>query len=58
MKYALLIHDLPGIYERLSDDGRDAVFGEYFAVGNEPNLVGGEELQPVETATTVGRQGR
>ena len=53
MRYALLIYDLPDTYERLPDDERDAVFGEYFAVSREPNVVGGEELQPVETATTV-----
>ena len=53
MKYALLIYDLPGTYDRLSDDEREAVFGEYFAIGNDPNVVGGEELQPIEAATTV-----
>ncbi|HWC25023.1 MAG TPA: YciI family protein [Solirubrobacteraceae bacterium] len=53
MKYALLIYDLPGTYVGLSDDEREAVFGEYFAISNEPSVVGGAELQPVETATTV-----
>jgi hypothetical protein len=53
MKYALLIYDLPEPYERLTDDERDAVFGEYFAISNEPHVVGGEELQPVDAATTV-----
>ncbi|MDQ4048989.1 MAG: YciI family protein [Actinomycetota bacterium] len=53
MKYALLIYDLPDPYDKLSDDERDSVFGEYFAISKEPSVVGGEELQPVETATTV-----
>ncbi len=53
MKYALLIYDLPGTYERLPEDEHDAVFGEYFAISEDPNVVGGEQLHPVETATTV-----
>jgi hypothetical protein len=53
MKYALLIYDQPGTYERLSDEQREAVFGEYFAISSEAGIVGGDELQPVETATTV-----
>ncbi len=53
MKYALLIYDRPGTYEALSDDEREAVFGEYFAIAEAPGVVGGEQLQPVETATTV-----
>ncbi len=53
MKYALLIYDRPGTYERLSDDEREAVFGEYFAISDAPGVVDGAELQPVETATTV-----
>ena len=27
--------------------------GEYFAISKEPGVVGGAQLQPVETATTV-----
>ena len=53
MRYALLIYDLPDTYDKLPDDERDAVFGEYFAISNEPRVVGGEQLQPVETSTTV-----
>ncbi len=53
MKYALLIYDRPGTYEKLRDDEREAVFGEYLAIGNAPGVVDGAELQPVETATTV-----
>jgi hypothetical protein len=53
MKYALLIYDVPGSLERLSEGEHDAVMGEYFAITKEPGIVGGEQLHPVETATTV-----
>jgi hypothetical protein len=53
MRYALLIYDLPGTYDRLSDDERDAVFGEYSAITDAPGVYGGAWLQPVETATTL-----
>ena len=53
MKYALLIHDIPGQMEALDDPTRDAVYGEYFAVGQTPGVVGGEQLHPAHTSTTV-----
>ena len=53
MKYALLSYDAPGTYEKLSEEETEAVYGEYFAISNEPSVVDGAELQPVETATTV-----
>jgi hypothetical protein len=53
MKYALLIHDKPGAYEGLSESEYEAVFGEYFAISQAPGVYGGDQLQPVETATTV-----
>jgi hypothetical protein len=53
MKYALLIYDRPGSLDGLPDGERNAVFGEYMAVSGEDAVVGGEQLQPVETATTV-----
>jgi hypothetical protein len=53
MKYALLIYDKPGSHEALADDERDAVYGEYFALSSDPRCVGGAQLQPVATATTV-----
>jgi hypothetical protein len=53
VKYALLIHDIPGTYDTLADDEREAVFGEYFAISDDSRVVGGAQLQPVETATTV-----
>lgn len=53
MKYALLIYDVPGQMASLDDETRTAVYGEYAAVGRTPGVVGGEELHPVHTATTV-----
>jgi hypothetical protein len=53
MKYALLIYAKPGSGDALSDGEREAVFGEYMKVSQSPGVVGGEQLQPVETATTV-----
>ena len=53
MRYALLIYDRPGGWTDLSDDERKAVYGEYFAISETPGIVGGAELHPVETATTV-----
>jgi hypothetical protein len=53
MQYALLIYDRPGTYDELPDHEREAVFGEYFAISNESSVVGGAQLEPVETATTI-----
>ena len=47
MKYALLIYDVPD--NELTED----VMGEYMAVSQDERVVGGEQLQPIETATTV-----
>jgi len=57
MKYALLIYDKPGSHEALADGERDSVYGEYFALSEDPRCVGGAQLQPVETATTVSVEG-
>ncbi len=53
MKYALLIYDKPGSHEALEDSVREAVYGEYFALSSDSRCVGGAQLQPVQTATTV-----
>jgi len=53
MKYALLIYSKPGSHESLSQADYAAVHGEYMALSDEPGIVGGAQLQPVETATTV-----
>jgi hypothetical protein len=60
MKYMLLIH--PGSvstpeqrseYDQLSEQDQQAVFAEYVAIGQDPRVTSGDQLQPPETATTV-----
>lgn len=55
MKYALLIY--PGRsmeeYERMSEEERQSIQGEYDALMHEPGVLGAEQLQPAESATTV-----
>jgi hypothetical protein len=55
MKYLLQIY--PGNareeLERLAADERQAIVEEYLAIGQSPGVIGGDQLQPVETATTV-----
>ena len=53
MKYALLIYDCHGTYESMPEEENSAVFAEYMAVSQDPRVVGGAQLEPVETATTV-----
>ena len=53
MKYALLIYEKPGSNAVLTEPERAAVTQEYFALGEDARCVGGDQLQPVETATTV-----
>jgi hypothetical protein len=53
MKYALLIYQAPNSMDGLSEDEQGAVFGEYMAISNDDRVAGGDQLQPVETATTV-----
>jgi len=55
MKYMLLIFsgDSTGEYERLSEEQQNAILGEYMAISQEAGAVGGEQLQPSDTATTV-----
>ena len=53
MQYAVLIYAEPGYEEALPDEERDAVLAEYLALADDPQYVGGAQLQPVETATSV-----
>jgi hypothetical protein len=52
MKYALLIYsdEAPN---GLSEEQQKAITGEYFAISELPGTVGGAQLQPGTTATTV-----
>jgi hypothetical protein len=55
MKYLLQIYSavLREEFERLPADEQEAIVGEYVAIRQSPGVLGGEQLQPVETATTV-----
>jgi len=53
MKYALLIYSHEPDWDDLSDDEKAAIYAEYFAVSETPGVVGGSELEPAATATTV-----
>ena len=56
MRYLLQIYSDSAIaaeFERLPADEQDAILGEFAAIGQSPGVIGGEQLQPVETATTV-----
>jgi hypothetical protein len=53
VKYALLIYSNDTDWETLSDDERNAIYGEYFAISETKGVYGGSELHPAESATTV-----
>ena len=53
MKYALLIYSNDTEWENLSEDEQKAIYGEYGAVAQSPGIVGGEQLEAADTATTV-----
>lgn len=55
MQYMLLIYsgDAMTQWESLSEDEHKAVMGEYMAISESPQVTGGAQLQPIETATTV-----
>jgi hypothetical protein len=59
MKYMLLIHQgttptpRSEDWERLSEAEKGAVYAAYKAIGENPAVTPGVEMQPPETATTV-----
>jgi hypothetical protein len=53
MRYAVLIYEQPGAYDRFSDEERRAVSAEYLELARDARAVGGAQLQGLETATTV-----
>jgi hypothetical protein len=53
MKYLLQIYPATDEFEQLSEDEQNAVVGEYLAISQSAAVIGGNQLQPVETATTV-----
>ncbi len=63
MKYVCLIYDEEKVFDAMPKDQVDAVMGEYFALSDalteSGQMVAGEALQPVSTATVVRvRNGR
>ena len=55
MKYMLLIYSSTARSEwgNLPEEEQNAIFGEYMEIAQAPGVVGGDQLQPLETATTV-----
>jgi hypothetical protein len=53
MKYALLVYNKPGTFDALGEDERTKVSGQYQAVTEASGIVGGAQLEPPETATTI-----
>ena len=57
MKYMLLIYANDEGWDALSEDEQNAIHQEYMEIGSDPRSVGGNQLQPAATATTVRVQG-
>jgi len=54
MQYLIQIYsNLNDEYEALSESEKQRITEEYMAISRVPGVVGGAQLQPVETATTV-----
>ena len=53
MRYMLLIHTNDDQWDSRSEDERHAITAEYMALNGVPGIVGGDQLQPAATATTV-----
>jgi hypothetical protein len=55
MQYLLQIYSdaLRAEYSQLSAHEQEAILGEYMAIRQSPAVLGGAQLQPVDTATTV-----
>ncbi|MEA2176936.1 MAG: hypothetical protein QOG77_233, partial [Solirubrobacteraceae bacterium] len=57
MRYALLIHETPEMYDVLSDGEKHAIRAEYLELSRDPRVLGGERLAPVATATSLRVRG-
>jgi hypothetical protein len=53
MQYAVLMYERPGSYAGLTDEQRQAITKEYLAIRRDSRVIGGAQLKPVDTATTV-----
>ena len=40
-------------FDALAEEEQNAIFAEYMAIQNEPDVLGGDQLQPTDSATTV-----
>jgi hypothetical protein len=57
MKYMLLIQQFdPDVWERIPEDEKAAIYGEYKAIAETPGVTPGLLLQRAGTATTVRMQ--
>jgi hypothetical protein len=59
MKYLLQIYDRGASEQvaRLAGEEQQAIVDEYLAIGRSPGVIGGQQLRPLETATTVRVEG-
>jgi hypothetical protein len=57
VQYAVLIYEKPEAYDPLSPEELQALSNEYMAIHEDPRVVEGARLQPVEMTTTVRMQG-
>jgi hypothetical protein len=53
MEFVALIHGDERRWESMTDDEREAVYQRYVAFAERDEVVGGAELQPIGTATTL-----
>ena len=53
MEFVALIHGDEASWEAMTDDERRAVYERYMELAKRDEVVGGGELQPTATATTV-----
>ena len=55
MKYMLLIYSTEASeeFDALVEEEQNAIFAEYMAIQDEPDVLGGDQLQPTDSATTV-----
>ena len=55
MKYLLLIHggDAREQFNSLPEEEQNRILGEYRAIAEAPGVLGGHQLHPADTATTV-----
>ena len=57
MKYMLLIYGNDEEWDNRSEEEQNAIFAEYMALAERPDVVDSHQLQPAATATTVRVEG-